>query len=76
MPNIIVVSGKKLIRMLEKHGFVVIRTKWSHHRLVHTDGRITTVPVHGNVDLPKGLLRKIATEDLGMTVEDFNNWFI
>jgi hypothetical protein len=38
-------------------------------RLKHTDGRITTVPVHKNDSLPKGLLRKILREDIKMTVE-------
>lgn len=37
----------------------------------HLDGRVTTIPVHSNEDLPKGLLRKIIGEDLGMEVEAF-----
>lgn len=39
----------------------------------HPDGRVTTVPVHGNDDLPRGLLRKIIREDLKLALEDFNN---
>ncbi len=52
-------------------GFAVVRTKGSHHRLRHPDGRVTTVPVHRNTDLPKGLLRKIIREDLQLTMEEF-----
>ena len=35
----------------------------------HPGGRITTVPVHKNEPLPKGLLRKILREDIEITVE-------
>ena len=38
----------------------------------HPDGRITTVPVHKNEDLPKGLLRKILRNDIQYSVEEFN----
>lgn len=37
----------------------------------HTDGRVTTVPVHRNQTLPKGLLRKIIREDLEMEMDVF-----
>jgi predicted RNA binding protein YcfA (HicA-like mRNA interferase family) len=47
-------------------GFVLIRVNGSHHRLKHPDGRITTIPVHKNDNLPKGLLRKIIRDDLKM----------
>ena len=65
------ISGKNLIKFLKAIGFVVVRINGSHHRLKHPDGRITTVPVHGNQDLPKGLLRKIVHEDLELEVDQF-----
>lgn len=71
MPQLPVVSGKDLIKLLQTLGFVVIRINGSHHRLKHPDGRVTTVPVHKNQDLPKGLLRKIIREDLEFEVEQF-----
>lgn len=52
-------------------GFEVVRIRGSHHRLKHSDGRITTIPVHRNKDLPKGLMRKIIQEDLKMSIEEF-----
>ena len=67
-----VLSGKEMVGLLEKLGFVVIRVKGSHHRLKHPDGRITTVPVHKNDSLSKGLLRKIIREDVILTIEEFN----
>jgi predicted RNA binding protein YcfA (HicA-like mRNA interferase family) len=65
-----VISGKELIRLLEKLGFSVVRINGSHHRMKHPDGRVTTVPVHKNDSIPKGLLRKILRDDIEMTVED------
>jgi predicted RNA binding protein YcfA (HicA-like mRNA interferase family) len=35
------------------------------------DGRATTIPVHRNKDIPKGLLRKIIREDLEINLEEF-----
>ncbi len=72
MPPLPVLSGKELVKILELQGFHVVRINGSHHRLKHQDGRITTVPVHGNEDLPKGLLRKIIREDLQLTLEQFS----
>lgn len=66
------ISGKELIRLNEANGFVVVRISGSHHRLKHIDGRVTTIPVHKNDDLPKGLLRKIIREDLALSVFEFN----
>lgn len=66
----IVISGKELLKLLEKMGFVAVRINGSHHRMKHKDGRVTTVPVHGNDDLPKGLLNKILREDIQMTAEE------
>jgi len=71
MSGLPIISGKELIKLLEKHGFEVIRVKSSHHRLKHSDGRITTIPVLKNEDLPKGLLRKIIREDLELDLDGF-----
>jgi predicted RNA binding protein YcfA (HicA-like mRNA interferase family) len=71
MPNLPVISGKALIKFLQNIGFIVVRINGSHHRLKHKDGRVTTVPVHKNQELPKGLLRKIIREDLELELEKF-----
>ncbi|MCR4316296.1 MAG: type II toxin-antitoxin system HicA family toxin [Planctomycetes bacterium] len=54
------ISGKKLCKVLEKHGWILKRVRGSHHILARegTDV-IITVPVHGNKDLRIGTLRKI-----------------
>jgi len=64
-------TGEELIKVLEKMGFEKVRQKGSHVRLKHPDGRVTTVPIHKGRDIPKGLLRKIIREDLGLTVDEF-----
>lgn len=70
-PRQIVISGKQLLKILEKMGFILVKIRGSHHILKHMDGRKTTVPVHRNDDLPSGLLRKIVKEDLQITFEEF-----
>ena len=71
MPQLPVISGKEFIKFLLSIGFILVRVNGSHHRLKHPDGRVTTVPVHKNEDLPKGLLRKIIREDLDMDLDEF-----
>lgn len=71
MPQLPVVSGKAFLKFLQTIGFTVIRINGSHHRLKHSDNRVTTVPIHKNKDLPKGLLRKIIREDLELNLSDF-----
>lgn len=75
MTGLPVISGKEMVKFLKKQGFEIIRIKGSHHRMKHFDGRITTIPVHKNKDLPKGLLRKIIREDLKMNLDDFEEIF-
>jgi predicted RNA binding protein YcfA (HicA-like mRNA interferase family) len=62
-------KGKELIRILEKFGFEVVRTRGSHFFLRHADGRITTVPVHSGEVLGPGLLRSIL-RDVELSVEE------
>lgn len=68
MPSMPSVSGVRVVRALERHGFAVARVAGSHHVMRHADGRGTTVPVHRGRDLAKGTLRAILT-DVGMTIE-------
>ena len=62
-------KGKEVVRILEKIGFEVVRTRGSHVFLKHQDGRVTTVPVHSGETLGPGLLRAIL-RDVELTVED------
>jgi len=61
--------AKRLIRALERVGFQVERTRGSHVRLKHTDGRITSVPSHAGETIGPGLLRAIL-RDIEMSTDD------
>jgi predicted RNA binding protein YcfA (HicA-like mRNA interferase family) len=71
MPELPVLTGKALVRFLESMGFEIMRMKGSHVRMKAKDGRVTTVPVHGHRNIPKGLLRKIIREDLEISLGEF-----
>ena len=59
------------MKVLRQMGFVQTRSRGSHRRFEHRDGRKTTVPVHRGRDIPRGLLRQIVVLDLGMEMSDF-----
>ena len=65
------ISFRDLIARVKKLGFKPIRQKGSHFRFVHEDGRKTTIPDHGNKDVPRGLLMKIIRIDLEMDMKTF-----
>ncbi len=70
MPKISPISGKKLIKILKKQGFIQVRQKGSHIRLEHPDGRKTSIPLHAGENIGKGLLSKIL-KDVNITYEQF-----
>jgi len=51
-------SGKDIVRLLQKQGWDLIRINGSHHILCKKDQTVV-VPVHGNQSLGKGLEQKI-----------------
>lgn len=51
-------TGKEVIKILEEQGWKILRISGSHHRLGKGAQR-TTVPVHSNRDLGKGLIAAI-----------------
>lgn len=61
---------RKVVKALDKMGFKLERTHGSHLIFKHPDGRLTVVPRHGNQEIGRGLLRKIA-EDARISAEDF-----
>ena len=56
------VSGRQIIRALQKAGFFVIHVKGSHHFMRHPDGRATVVPVHAGETIGPGLLNQILND--------------
>ncbi len=52
-------SGRQVVRTLERLGFVQVRRKGSHVKMRHEDGRMIVFPFHDEVDrfTLKGALR-------------------
>lgn len=70
IPRLPSLDSKRVIRVLEQHGFVKVRQSGSHAIFRHPDGRGTTVPIHGKHDIGRGLIHQII-KDAGLGVEDF-----
>lgn len=65
-----VVRPRQLIRVLEKSGWHLVRSKGSHHYFKHPDkSNLVSVPVHAR-DLKRGLVHGILT-DASITREEF-----
>lgn len=64
------VSGKRMCRILHRHGWVLGRIKGSHHAFQRAGNPNTiVVPVHGNQDLKPGTQHGIM-KDAGLTEAD------
>jgi len=64
-------SGRKIIRVFKKAGWVVDRIEGSHHILVKGGvEEILSVPVHGTKLIKVGLLKGLI-KDAGLTNEEF-----
>jgi len=70
MTRLPALTPDKLLKIIKKLGFMVVRQHGSHIFLKHKDGRTTVVPYHKGKDIGRGLLRAILV-DIGMTPKDF-----
>ena len=52
-------TGKELIKLLKKNGWILDRIAGSHYIMIKDKLRSIPVPVHGKKDLPKGLISAI-----------------
>jgi len=64
------VSADKVLKVLTRVGFKVVRQRGSHIILKHPEGKLTVVPVHRGEDIGRGLLLKII-KDAGLTRGEF-----
>lgn len=65
------VAGKAVISALCRDGWMIKSHRGSHVKLIKSGIRHPIiVPVHGNVNIPKGTLRNII-KSAGLTVEEF-----
>ncbi len=54
------VSGKELARVLQRHGWTLLRIHGSHHIYGKTGSVVRlSIPIHGNKPLKIGLLRHL-----------------
>jgi len=74
VPKLPEVTGRELVRALEKAGFVIVRRRGSHVQLrrEEDDGTVTTfpVPVHAGRNIKKGTLKGILRK-AAMSADDF-----
>jgi predicted RNA binding protein YcfA (HicA-like mRNA interferase family) len=70
VPPVPRVSGREIVRALRKAGWSLERIEGSHHILQGPEGRIVSVPVHGNKTLPIGTIKGII-DQTGLDVAEF-----
>ena len=64
------VSGKEFAKVLERHGWLLLRIQGSHHIYGKSGSDVRlSVPIHGNRALKIGLLRHLMRM-AGLTEED------
>lgn len=63
------IKGREIVRVLEKAGFIIDRTRGSHVFIKHSDGRATAVPIHSGETIGPGLLRAIL-RDVELSVNE------
>lgn len=68
MSQLPILSGEKIIKVLEKIGYRQGKQRGSHIRLVHPEYRSVTVPKYTSVS--RGLLRKIL-RDAELSPDEF-----
>ncbi|MBI2595873.1 type II toxin-antitoxin system HicA family toxin [Candidatus Daviesbacteria bacterium] len=68
MPKLPVVKADKLLKTLQKLGFVKYHQVGSHIQLKHPDGRRTTIPYHPKQEIRKGTLKAIL-DDIDISIE-------
>ena len=72
IPRLPSLTGREVIAILGKHGFIKVRQSGSHVIMKHADGRRTTVPLHASRDVGRGLLRQIM-RDAKLTLDDLSD---
>jgi predicted RNA binding protein YcfA (HicA-like mRNA interferase family) len=73
-PRLSSATGAEVVRALQKAGFVIVRISGSHQRLVYSESRAVTVPVHGAKALKRGTLQSILRQ-AGLTAEQLLELF-
>jgi len=72
MPKFPALTSQQVIKILEKKGFVLDRSKGSHRIYFHPDTRRRVVVPFHRKDLPQGTLREILRQ-AGVEKEEFRD---
>lgn len=70
MPQLPILSGKEVVRALERGGYAVIRQRGSHIRMASSVRPQWPVTIPRHKTIGRGLLRKII-QDADLSVEQF-----
>jgi predicted RNA binding protein YcfA (HicA-like mRNA interferase family) len=62
MPRLLVLTPKKFLLILQKHGFVIDHTTGSHYILYNSENKKRVVLPFQRRDIPKGTLLSILKE--------------
>jgi len=54
-------TGKELVKLLKKNGWILDRTRGSHHIMIKGE-KTLSVPVHASKDLGKGILNRLMVQ--------------
>jgi predicted RNA binding protein YcfA (HicA-like mRNA interferase family) len=73
MSRLLITDTRTLENILLSLGFKLVRQKGSHAFYRHPDGRYTTLPLHGNKNLARPLVRQIIKE-INITIEEYNEF--
>ena len=69
MPQLPVLSGRRVVRVFAKFGWIVVRQRGSHIILVN-EGAMVTLSVPDHREVARGTLRSLIRA-AGLTVEEF-----
>jgi predicted RNA binding protein YcfA (HicA-like mRNA interferase family) len=73
MPKLPSLTSKKVIKILERKGFVLDRVKGSHRIYYHPESRRRVVIPYHMKDLPQGTLREILRQ-AGLNKEELERF--
>lgn len=72
MPPLVPISGKKMASILTRLGFALLRVRGSHYFYYNAvSGKTTTIPIHRNEVLGKGILKEIL-RDIELDIEEYD----
>jgi predicted RNA binding protein YcfA (HicA-like mRNA interferase family) len=73
MGKLVRLPVRKVIKKLQRAGFVETHQRGSHLYFKSKDGtKMVIVPVHGSKDIPIGTLYNIVIRQAGLTADEFN----